>query len=115
MTGELSLFVLWERAVGEVLDHTARFPKAVRFTFASRIDSAALDILEQLVEARYAAASRKQGLVQQVDGALARLRVLLRLSHTRGYLSHGGYEQLARTLDEVGRMVGGWRKQLEPQ
>ena len=35
------LLVHWERTVGELLDRTAHFPKAVRFTFAQRIDGLA--------------------------------------------------------------------------
>ena len=108
---ELPLFVLWEKTLGDLLDRTMKFPKSVRFTFSSRIDNLALDILEQVVEARYATESRKRDLLRAMDGELARLRVLLRLCHERRYLDHRGFEHVARNLDEVGRMVGGWRKQ----
>ena len=47
------LVVHWERSLGDLLDRTASFPKSVRFTFASRIDGLALDILEALVRARW--------------------------------------------------------------
>lgn len=108
---ELPLFVHWERTLGDLLDRTARFPKAVRFTFTSRIDNAALDIVDKIVEARYAKGSRKARLLQEIDVLLARLRILLRLCNRRRYLDNKGYESLSRSLAEAGRMIGGWRCQ----
>lgn len=99
----------WERVIGELLDRTARFPKVVRFTFAARIENLALDVLEELVEARYASGREKQEALRRADARLARLRVMVRLAHARRYLDHRGYEQVSRQVDEAGRMLGGWR------
>jgi hypothetical protein len=104
------LIAHWEQLIDDLLDRTARFPKVVRFTFAARIENLALDILEALVEAQYATGRTKQDALRRADGALARLRVLLRLSHRRQYLDNGGYEHVSRALDEAGRMLGGWRR-----
>lgn len=106
------LFTHWEQFVGELLDRTARFPKAVRFTFASRIDSFALDVLEAIVEARYARGAAKQDALRRADIGMAKLRTFVRLAHARQYLDHRGYEHLSRGVDEGGRMLGGWRKQV---
>ena len=51
---ELPLFVHWEKTLSDIFSRTEKFPKRVRFTFSSRIDNLALDILEKIVEARYA-------------------------------------------------------------
>lgn len=107
-----AILVLWESVVGEILDRTVRFPKASRFTFAQRIDGRALDVLEALVDARYARAEQKRAALIRVDRLLAQLRVLVRLSHQRQLLDHGSYELLARRFDEVGRMLGGWVRTL---
>ncbi len=112
MGEELPLFVHWERVVGDLLDRTLKFPKAVRFTFSTRIDGLALDVLERLAVARYAPLPRKQETLEEVDGLLVRLRVLLRLSAERQYLDRRGYEHVMRSVDEAGRMLGGWRKEL---
>ena len=100
----------WQRTVGEVLDRTERFPKKVRFTFSSRIDAIALDVLEHVVIACYGSGEGRAQALEATDLALTRLRVLLRLSHDRRYLDPKGYEHLARLVDEAGRMVGGWRR-----
>ena len=102
------LFVLWEEMLDDLLDRTLKFPKAVRFTFAGRIDGLALDIFERIVEARYAPAGVKREALRHADLSLAKLRVLLRLAHKRRYLDHRGYEHVAERLDEAGRMIGGW-------
>ena len=107
----LPLFVHWEKTAGEVLDRTLKFPKSVRFTFAGRIDTLTLDILEAVVEACYSPGARKQAALRNADLSLAKLRVLLRLSKDRRYLDRRGYEHVMRRIDEAGRMLGGWRKQ----
>jgi hypothetical protein len=110
---EPALLVLWERVVGELLDRTAAFPKAARFTFAARLDGRALDVLECLAEARFAPPALRSARLADADRHLAVLRVLLRVSHDRRYLSTGQLAHLSRLLDEAGRMLGGWRVWLE--
>lgn len=107
----LPLFIHWEKTLGDLLDRTLKFPKAVRFTFASRIDAAALDVLEKTAEACYASGERKRVVLAEIDLALVRLRVLLRVCHARAYIDHRGFEHVMRNVDDAGRMVGGWRKE----
>ena len=108
----LPLLLHWERTLGDLLDRTRQFPKAVRFTFSTRIDNLVLDVVERLAEARYASGERKRGLLSEADAALVRLRVLLRLSCDRGYLDRRGFEHVMRGVDEAGRMLGGWRAEV---
>ena len=107
------ILVLWERVLGELLDRTQKFPKSARFTFASRIDNIGLDLLEHLVQARWAPTAGKAAHLREADLCLAQLRVLLRLSHQRRLLDTRGYEHLARELDAVGRQLGGWATDAE--
>lgn len=106
------LLVHWEETVGLVLDKTSRFPKSARFTFASRMDSLVLDILEDLVRASWAPPVVKAPLLASADGHLGVLRVLVRIAFERQLLPRAGFEHLVRRLDEAGRMLGGWRKQV---
>ena len=108
----LPLQLHWERTLGDLLDRTRQFPKAVRFTFSTRIDNLALDVIERLAEARYADLDAKRRLLAETDAALARLRVLLRLACDRSYLDRRGFEHVMRSVDEAGRMLGGWRREV---
>ena len=67
MSTEAPVLVEWERTVGEILDRTARFPKVVRFTFSQRVDGLALDVLQGLVEARYARGRAKEEALVRVS------------------------------------------------
>ena len=105
------LYLHWEAAVGDLLDRTQRFPKSVRFTFSTRIDNRALDILEDLVEAQYSTGRVTQVALNRADLRLSCLRTLLRLSHQRRYIDRRGFEIVMRNVDTAGRMLGGWLKQ----
>lgn len=107
------MLVFMESLVGEILDRTQRFPKSARFTFASRIDGLALDVLMRLVEARYR--RPRAELLRAANLGLEQLRVLLRLAHERRHLDSRSFELLASRVDEGGRMLGGWlRHEQEP-
>ena len=41
---------------------------------------------------------------------LEKLRFLFRLAHDLRHIDDRKYEHAARTIDDVGRMVGGWIK-----
>ena len=105
---DLPVFVRWTEFVKWLLPTTEKFPKRLRFTFSSRIDNLALDVVEDLVEARYA--RHKVECLKAINLKLERLRVLLRICHDMQYLPHKNFEFAMRSLDEVGRMVGGWRR-----
>lgn len=101
-----AVLVAGEELLGWLLDHTARFPRDVRFTLSQRIDNLALDVYERLVEARYA---RERGaILRRVNLDLEKLRLLLRLATDRKHLPVRSLEHAATRLDHVGRMVGGW-------
>lgn len=52
----------------------------------------------------------KRQALQAADEALHELRLLLRQGHALGLLTIGQHEHAARLTDEVGRLIGGWRK-----
>lgn len=83
------------------------FPKSQRYLLGERMEGAALDLLDLLVEARVSPSSRRDCL-RRAGIRVDRLRLLLRLSHDLGLLAGRRYEHGARVLDEVGRQVGGW-------
>jgi len=48
--------------------------------------------------------------LREASGRLDALRITLRLGRRLGFVSNGGYADLAQGADEVGRMLGGWLK-----
>jgi len=108
----LMVLVLWEETLHHILNLTIKFPKSVRVVFAQRIDNLLLDIAEDLAAARYAPAQDQQDFLQQVNQKLSRLRLLLRISADRRYLSIAQLRQVTEKLQRVGLMVNAWYEQL---
>ena len=67
-----------------------------------------LDLLLLLVESAYS--QNKATLLQQASTKVNGIRYLLRLAKDLKLLSLDSYAFAAERLDEIGRMVGGWRK-----
>ena len=103
---ELPLYVCWSEFLKWLFGRTEKFPRRVRLSISNRLESLSLDILEDIVEARYS--RERRSILKRINLRLDKMRVLLRLCHERGFLAHEGYEFGFRQLSEVGAMVGGW-------
>ena len=93
---------------GWVLDRVEKFPKSARFTFGQRMTDLTLGILENLVRAAYG--RRRTDSLEAANTRLEVLRVMIRLSKDRHYLSFRQYEFASGELLEIGKMIGGWLK-----
>ena len=109
----LILAVKWEGITDDLLERTAKFPKTARYSISNRIDNAAIDILEGLIDARYRVGRRRREALGEVNHGLSRLRALLRLANRRKYLSDRSYEHVSGRIDEAGRMLGGWIRHID--
>ncbi len=95
-------FILW------TVPTVDKFPRRQKFLLGDRIQATALDVLERLVEATYS--KGRSPLLAQANLGVEKLRFLFRLALDLRYLDLRRYEHAARSLDEVGRRIGGWRK-----
>lgn len=93
-----------------VLRATVRYPRHYRAALGKATQEAALRLQRELI----AAARRrdKRAALQAADEALHELRVLLRQGQALSLMTLSQYEHVTRLLDEVGRLLGGWRKAL---
>ena len=101
----------WEEHTGWLLAHTARWPRSARFTLCRRVQDHALDVAELLVVARFEPRQRLRSL-RRANLLLERMRHLFRLARGARVMPASGFESAMRGVDEVGRMIGGWRKTL---
>jgi hypothetical protein len=85
-----------------------KFPRSHKFTIGDRIEVAALDVLEALIEATYT--RDRLPHLRQANLGIEKLRFLLRLAADLRLLDRRRYEHAARALDETGRLIGGWAK-----
>ncbi len=105
---ELLVLARFEEFTAWLLERTARWPKSARFTLTQRIENLALDVVEDLVVARYQRAGRKARL-DTANLRLERMRHLLRLAKGARICPARTFESAMRGLDETGRMLHGWR------
>ncbi len=108
---DLLVLAKFEEFTGWLLDRTAKWPKSARFTITQRIENHALDIVEELVSARYSREGRKARL-DAVNLRLERVRHLLRLAKEAKACPFNVFESAMRSIDEAGRMIHGWREAL---
>ena len=84
------------------------FPRRQKFVLGDRIQRTALDVLEALIEATYT--KRRDPHLARANLGIEKLRFLLRLAWDLQYVDNRRYEHAARSLDDIGRTVGAWRK-----
>ena len=109
MAEELQLFIKWSDFLKWLLTTTEKFPKNTRFTFTTRINNLAIDILEDIIEFRYDRKARENGFMR-INIKFEKLRILLRLCHELQYLSNKQFEYAMTHINEVGKMTGAWIK-----
>jgi hypothetical protein len=108
---ELMCLQAWEQHAGWIVEHTAKWPKSARFSLVQKVDNHALAVLELLVVARYEPKQRSAAL-REANLRLEQLRFLLRIALQRRITTMAGFETALRGIDELGRMVHGWRATL---
>jgi hypothetical protein len=85
-----------------------KFPKSYKFVLGDRIQVTAIGVLEGLVEATYT--RNREKILSNVNLGIETLRFLIRLSADLKCMDRKRYEFAARSLNGMGRLVGGWIK-----
>jgi hypothetical protein len=87
-------------------------PKAARYTIGTRIEERWLDILELTYTAYFSGKVGKEEKLSSCILILDTLKFLISIAWEGKLISHKQYEDIALNLNEVGKMLGGWRKSL---
>lgn len=99
-------------AYGLWQQYLAHFPKANRFTLGSKIDDVFLAAIQYCFLASYSAQPEKHILVDRGITQVDLLKLLLQLAWDIKALDTNKYAHLSEHLVEIGRMLGGWRRQI---
>jgi hypothetical protein len=94
--------------VREMTQRVGKFSRESRFILGDRILNNVYDVLDLLIEAKYT--REKWSILERANIKLEQIRFQVRLAHDERQISTHEYEVAARLVDEVGRLVGGWRK-----
>jgi len=93
-----------------LLQRAESFPRPQRFVVTQRLQNAALDFQELVVDAEAARGTGRLDVLRKADAALSKVRLYLRLCREWQWLTAGQYEHAARLIAEIGRLLGGWMR-----
>lgn len=109
---EPALLLAWERLTEELMRDTRRFDANFRHNLARYVNTALLDGLCALAEVPYQRAPERIRRLNELDGTLARLRVLVRQCYIQRALGERRYAHHQASINEIGKMLGGWLRFL---
>ncbi len=89
------------------------FPKKDQHSLGQKIDRLTLTIFELTITAGMNSQEKKLPFIEKSIVSLDMLRILIRLAKDIQALDNKKYIQLIQLLQEIGRMLGGWRKSLK--
>ena len=92
------------------MEHMAR---GQRYTIGQRIENKFLDLLELSYLAYFTERTNKAERIAECIFLLDTLKYLMHVAWEAKLVSNAHYAEVAQKLDEVGKMFGGWRKNLE--
>lgn len=99
------VYKLWQMYV-------RHFPKDLRYTLGGKIDLLFIEILESLFAASYLIREQKLPHLQRATLKLDLLKFFLQLSWECKALDSKKFSAISELTIEVGRMLGGWQKQV---
>lgn len=89
------------------------FPKVERFGLGQKIDKLFLDVLEFTLSSTYLPPEQKVSLLARAIARLDTIKFFTQLAWENKLIATEKYAELLTGLEEVGRMLGGWRKGLQ--
>jgi len=99
-------YSLWFQAL-------ANFPKIYRYSLGGKIESHFLSLLENTFITAYLSGEKKSAQLSMAILKLDSLKFFLQLAWENKCLPNIKYSALSENLDEIGRMLGGWKKGLD--
>jgi len=95
-------FILW------LIQKIDKLPRRQKFILGDRIETLFLDVLDLLIEANYS--RDKIELLNRANLKMEKGRYLIRIAKDLHFLDIKAYEFSSRSVNEIGKMIGGWRK-----
>lgn len=87
------------------------FPKQDRYSLGQKSETVLMEILECLLTATGLPKAEKLPYLDKASGKLNLLRIYMRLAKDIKAMDNKKYIFFQDSVDEIGRMLGGWKKQ----
>lgn len=94
---------------------TLNFPRPQRFVVTRRLQDAALNFQELIIEANVNKGQVRAEKLRAADAELVKVRLYLRLCEKWTWITKGQYQHASSMVAEMGRLLGGWMKPVMPR
>jgi len=102
----LETYKLWQ-------EFLPNFPKSSKYTLGEKIDRLFLEVIEYIFMASYLPAKKKLVCIEKASAKLDLLKFFLRIAWEIKSMDNKKYILISEHLDEIGKMLGGWIRQLK--
>lgn len=99
-----------EELLYQVYPRLVNYPKAEKYALAARIKEAFFDVIKYIYLGNSVKSKRKTYL-QEADGHLQALKVLMKLSRERRYISKGFFQIIDERILEINKLLAGYIRQ----
>jgi len=103
-----SAYVLWH-------EYHSTLPKINRYTLGNKIDELYIESMEAVSAAAFLGRDEKMPYMRLAARKIDALKLLLLVLWETKSLESKKYVTLSEKMDEIGKMLGGWRGQLKKQ
>ena len=87
-----------------------KMARSERFGIGDRIDKLWLELLDSLRKAAFAPLDKKVLALDAVIRVIDAVRFFIQIAWESGLMAESHFISLGKDIEEIGRMVGGWRK-----
>lgn len=88
---------------------TEKYPKVEKYSLVSEIKKTTYKGIDLVIRSeREFVKSKKIEYLRELDVVLKMLKVLVRVSHKRKYISSNNYGAWSKKISNIGNLLGGW-------
>ena len=95
------------------LNIVPHIPKGARYTIGARIENKFLDLLELAYIAYFSKKEEKIEKISECIFLLDTLKFIVSVAWDAKLVSNKQFEEIAGKLDEIGRMLWGWKEKMK--
>lgn len=106
LTKAAAAYQLWHK-------YLIDFPRLDRYTLGEKIDKLFCDFIELLLTACHTSRETKMGIIVKACVCLDSLKYFLKIAWELKTMDNKKYLNISNALNEVGKMLGGWKKQMQ--
>jgi hypothetical protein len=107
---EMTIFTRTYDFISWLVPLSLNFPRSQRFVVTTRLQTAALNFQERLIEANTKYGEYRMMNLRQADAELTKIRLYLRLCLRWQWVNKSQYLHGSAMVAEIGRLLGGWLK-----